>query len=152
MRRTLLTAAQPSGPITVGVAPASTSSSTAATSFYSAEGPATGTGTLTTATVNLGSTGTIRFFVVNAATLTVRSVSPNISATTGIKTYAVSLSVVAGDYIGVAVTSGSLAVQRTNSGGTAGFYTGNSAPSVGTSVSSYSHPSSTQQLYLQASS
>lgn len=101
MRRSLLTARGPS-PIAVG------NTGTLGTTTYSSNrtvvntsDPSDGTGTVTTVSAQL-SAGTLYVMTGSLSTpnFTIRAISGALTAVAGLNTFSVSLSVVAGDYIG----------------------------------------------------
>jgi len=140
VRRALLTAGRSAGPVTVGnsAGPLGTSIS-GRTAAYSLTNPATGTATLTSATVFTGTAVAVYFFSVDPATMTVRAVSGTVTTTGGAvaSTHAISLPIVAGDYIGVAAASGTATFYAQDGAGGGAPYSTSARPVAGDSVSAF---------------
>lgn len=101
MRRALLTARAPAVPIAVGNTGSFGTTALSSRTAVDISDPATGSGTITSVSIHAAS-GDLHIMTGSLAgtNFTVRAVSPQLTATSGLNNFTVALPVLAGDFIG----------------------------------------------------
>jgi hypothetical protein len=149
MRRAMLTG-RSATPITVGLA-AGTNAGFSDNIHISAANPAAASGTITSVSARfvVNSASNVAFFTCDSARV-VRAISASVAAVNGQSSYVVSLTVQAGDFIGLWIANGNNVERCDNTAGPPGMYSNSSVntakPTVGQDLSGSTTLATTRQL------